>query len=161
MIWTVLAAIALHNIEEAIWLPAWSRSSTGRWQRLRSAFAFRFSVVVLSALAVAVAILARRGAYGSLAYYLLAAYAAGQSLNIFAPHLAAAIATRSYAPGLGSGLFLVLPASGAFLTKFFTNPDFDWSRFLIVSIIFIPLVMLSIPLLLRIGGMICRNPGPR
>jgi hypothetical protein len=154
LIWMVPTAIALHNVEEALWLPAWSRTIAGRWHRPVSASAFRFAVIILTTLAVAIAILAQLGGYGSLGYYLLASYALGQSINIIVPHFVATIATRTYAPGLASGIFFVLPASAVFLIDVFLSPDFNLRRFLIVSVVFIPLVVLSIPVLLWAGQMI-------
>jgi hypothetical protein len=154
LIWLIPIAIALHNSEEALWLPAWSRKIAGRWHRPVGAFAFRFAVIILTTVAIAVAILAHLGGYGSVGYYLLAAYALGQSINIFVPHLAAAIATRTCAPGLASGICFVLPASVVFLVHMFLHPDFQPRKFLIVSVIFMPLMVLSIPVLLRAGQMI-------
>jgi len=153
-IWMVPSAIALHNVEEALWLPAWSNSLAGRWHRPIGVFAFRFALVILTAVAIAIAIFAQLGGHRSLGFYLLAAYAFGQSINILVPHLAAAIATRTYAPGLATGLFFVLPASGVFLVNAFSSQDFDLRRFLIVSVFFIPLMVLCIPMLLRAGQMI-------
>jgi hypothetical protein len=154
LIWMVPAAIACHNAEEALWLPAWSRTTTGRWHRQVNVFAFRFAVIILTTLAVAIAFLAQVGGDGSLGYYLLASYALGQSINIIFPHFVATIGSQTYMPGLASGIFLVLPASGMFLIDVFLSPDFDLRRFLIVSLVFIPLVVLSIPVLLKIGQMI-------
>ena len=151
VLWMVPSAIALHNLEEALWLPAWSEARTGR---PIGEFAFRFAVVILTAVSIAIAIFAQLGGHSSLGFYLLAACALGQSINIFVPHLAATIATRTYAPGLASGLIFVLPASGVFLINFFSIPDFGLRRFLIVSAIFIPLMVLSIPVLLGAGQMI-------
>ena len=150
----VPTAIAVHNVEEALWLPAWSRTIGGRWHRPVSASAFRFAVIILTILAVAITLLAQLGGYDSLGYYLLASYALGQSINIIVPHFFATIATRTYAPGLASGIFFVLPASALFLINVFLNTDFDFRKFLIVSVIFIPLVVLSIPVLLGAGQMI-------
>jgi len=154
LIWMVPGAIALHNFEEALLLPAWSKSLAGRWHRPVGAFAFRFAVIILTAVAIVVAILAQLDGKGSLGFYLLAAYALGQSLNVFVPHLAATIATRTYAPGLATGLFFVLPASGALLTSAFSSPDFELRTFLVVFAVFIPVMVLSIPMLLWVGKMI-------
>ena len=154
LIWMVPSAITIHNVEEALWLPAWSKSAARRWHPPVSVFAFRFAVVILTAVAITVAIFAQLGGHGTLGFYLLAAYAIGQSLNIFVPHLAAVIATRTYAPGLATGLFLVLPASGAFLMNALSSPNFDLRRLLVVSVVFIPVMVLSIPGLLGAGEMI-------
>jgi hypothetical protein len=156
LIWLVPGAIALHNLEEALWLPAWSHLRAGRWHRPISEFPFRLAVVILTAAAVVIAVFAQMGGQGRLGFYLLAACALGQGLNVFLPHAAATILTRSYAPGLATGVFFVLPASIAFLTNAFSSPGFDLCRFFIVSAVFIPLVLVSIPVLFRAGRLIER-----
>jgi len=156
LIWLIPIAIALHNLEEALWLPAWSHSRAGRWHHTVGEFPFRFAVFILTAVAIIIAIWARLGGQNGLGFYLLGACALGQGLNVFLPHAAATIFTRSYAPGLGSGLFLVLPASIAFLTNAFSRPGFDLWRFFIVSAIFIPAIVLSIPGLFKAGRFIER-----
>ena len=153
-LWMVPSAIALHNLEEALWLPGWSSSRAGRWHDAISSFSFRFAAGVLTVMAFVVAISAQTGGHSSLGFYLLAAYALGQSINIFVPHLAATIATRTCSPGLATGIFFVLPASCIFLFNFLTSPDCDLRRFVTVSLVFIPLLILSIPLLLWVGQII-------
>lgn len=157
MIWLVPAAITLHNLEEAIWLPAWSRSpaagrrGTDRWRRPVGAWPFRFAVAVLTAVAWGVAWFAHRGGPGGLGFYLLASYALGQGLNVVMPHLVVTLVTGAYVPGLATGLLFVLPASITFLMDAFAAPNFDVRRFIIVSAIFIPLMLLAIPLLFKVG----------
>lgn len=104
--------------------------------------------------AIVVAFLAQQGGTDGLGFYLLAAYALGQGLNIFMPHLAATIASRTYVPGLATGFLFVLPASSAFLANAFSSPAFDPRKFLIVAAVFIPTILLSIPVLLKIGRVI-------
>lgn len=157
LIWIVPVAIALHNLEEAIWLPAWSASLSSRWHHAIGAFPFRFAVMVLTIIAVVIATWAQMGGHHSLGFYLLAAYALGQGLNVLVPHLVAAIAARLYAPGLATGLFLVWAASGAFLTVAFQRPDFDQQRFWVTSGIFIPAMVLAIPVLFRIGRILAEK----
>jgi hypothetical protein len=157
VVWLVPAAITLHNLEEAIWLPAWSRSAAeglrgaDRWRRPVGTWSFRFAVAVLTAVAWGVAWLAHRDGPDGLGFYLLASYALGQGLNVVMPHLVVTLATGAYAPGLATGLLFVLPASVAFLMDAFTAPNFDVLRFIIVAVIFIPLMLLAIPLSFAVG----------
>jgi len=48
--WLFPFAITLHNLEEAIWLPAWSKHA-GKWHRPVSPSAFPFAVAVFTLLA--------------------------------------------------------------------------------------------------------------
>jgi hypothetical protein len=52
--WLAPLAFAVHNVEEAIWLPSWSPRA-GRWHPVVGAGPFRFAVIVLTGEAVAIA----------------------------------------------------------------------------------------------------------
>ncbi|MBD3374072.1 HXXEE domain-containing protein [candidate division KSB1 bacterium] len=156
LIWGVPVVILVHNIEEAIWLPRWANQYAGRWHKPVGAAEFRFAVVVLSLLAFVLAGLTHISGFGSIWHYLLAAYALGQAINIFVPHLVVTLVTRHYAPGLITGLVLVLPAAWVFLNHGFSREYLDFATFGISSVIFIPIVLLSIPLLFRLGRKLYR-----
>lgn len=55
--WIFVLAVALHNLEEALLLPAWVQKA-GRWSYPVGAKEFRFTVVVLTAAAAATALAA-------------------------------------------------------------------------------------------------------
>jgi hypothetical protein len=151
LLWSFPLAVAAHNLEEAIWLPRWSVEHAGRWHRPVSAGAFRFAVSVLTALVFVIAGWAQVGGVGSVGHYLLAAYAVAQALNVAFPHAVATIATRTYAPGLLSGLFLVLPAAIVLVVRSLAEAQLEPGRFVAVSVGFILSVVASIPLLFGIG----------
>lgn len=155
-IWIVTAAITLHNIEEVIWLPAWSQKGTDKWRRPVDASEFRFAVTVLTGLLFFIALLASIFGTTSIWNYLFAAYALGQSINILMPHLVTTIVSRKYAPGLLTGLLFVWPMSLLYLYDVFTVGQLEWGYFLLVSVIFIPIILLSIPLLFRLKRMMRR-----
>lgn len=69
--WLFAAAVAAHNTEEAIWLPAWSKTAS-KWHPAVTAIEFRFATAVLTLLAILAAALAGRGK-GSAGAYLVAA----------------------------------------------------------------------------------------
>ncbi len=151
LIWCVPIAVALHNLEEAIWLPDWSRRTGGRWRRPVGTRPFRFAVLVLTLVVFLVAAWAHIGGAGSLGQYVLASYALGQGLNVLFPHLVVTIATRTYAPGLLTGILLVLPSATAYLVHSFAGGELEAGRFFLVTAVFVPLMLLSIPVLFRIG----------
>lgn len=152
LIWLLPIAIALHNVEEAIWLPGWSQEGAGRGYQSVGPQSFRFAVSILTLIAFLLAVWTHIRGYGSLGHYLLLAYALGQSVNVFVPHVFATIATRTYMPGLLSGILFVLPAANVLLFHAFVVEHLEIGRFFIVAGIFIPLMLLSIPILFRIGG---------
>jgi hypothetical protein len=156
LIWIFPIAVTLHNLEEAIWLPGWSQERAGRWHQPVGPQSFRIAVSVLTLIAFLLAAWTHIRGSGSLGYYLLLAYALGQGLNVFFPHVLGTIATRTYMPGLLSGILFVLPAASVLLFRAFGAGHLDIGRFFAVAMIFIPLMLLSIPILFRIGGTVCR-----
>jgi hypothetical protein len=68
--WLFPVAITLHNLEEAVWLPAWSNRA-GKWHRPVSPSAFRFAAAVLAALAFIVTFGSARGGGKVLAHTFL------------------------------------------------------------------------------------------
>ncbi len=109
IVWIVALSETLHNIEEAIWLPEWSRSA-GPWHPPMGPFEFRFAVAVVT-LAV----------YGVILYFMKretrpAKLLMGGTLvvilvNVFIPHMAATIMTARYTPGVLTGVLLNLPVT--------------------------------------------------
>jgi len=150
-IWLFPLAIALHNIEEAIWLPGWSQKYAGRWQRPVGNTEFRFAVAILTGIVLVIAGMAWISGRGSIWHYLLAAAAIGQSINIIFPHLVGTIAVGNYAPGLMTGILGVWPSAAFLLYGSFINNELDMVKLLIVTAIFVPLMVASIPLLFWIG----------
>jgi heme/copper-type cytochrome/quinol oxidase subunit 3 len=82
--WAFVIAVAIHNLEEAIWLPAWSQSAQV-WHRAVTTFEFRFAAVVLTVLAAATAALANLQGKGGAGAYLVTGYALTVLLNVVFP----------------------------------------------------------------------------
>jgi len=155
--WLFVAAVAIHNLEEAILLPAWSRTA-GRWHVPVGASEFRFAVIVLTALAVIAALLASMGGKNTVGAYLIAGYALAMLLNVVFPHLIATIALRRYAPGTGTAVLLNLPTTvlllhHAFAEGYIDAGTFAWSGPLVV----VGLVVL-IPVLFLLGRTVAGQP---
>jgi len=161
LLWSFPLAVAAHNLEEAIWLPRWSERSAGRWHRRVGAVPFRFAVAVLTVLVFAIAAWAQAAGTGSLGHYLLAAYAVGQAVNVVFPHAIATVATRTYAPGLLTGLFLVLPSATALVAHSLSEGQLRFGRLAVVTVAFSALVIASIPLLFRLGSLVEAAMGGR
>ncbi len=152
--WAVPSAIAVHNLEEAMWLPRWSVENAGRWHRPVSATTFRFAVSVLTVLVFAIAAWAQTAGAGRFGHYLLAAYAIGEALNVIFPHAIATLVMRTYAPGLLTGLAIVLPAAIGLVSRSLSEGQLRPGRLVVGSVGFIIFVVASIPLLLGIGTMV-------
>ena len=93
-----------------MYLPAWSKTYAPYWYERVGTRPFLFAVWILTLLAFGIAAAAHIAGPDSLAYALLASYTLGQGANVFLPHVAAGVAFRTYAPGLLTGVVLVLRA---------------------------------------------------
>jgi len=152
--WAFVVAVTIHNLEEALYLPKWSRAA-GRFHHPVGATEFRFAVIILTALAAACAIAA--SARSVVGLYLLCGFALAMALNVFVPHVAATIVLRRYMPGTATGLLVVLPVCSlllraAFHARLIEAKTFAWSAPLVVIVI-----VGMIPPLFWIG----RNLSPR
>ena len=106
--WLFPVVIALHNLEEALWLPGWA-NRTGFWRTPVSPRFFRFVVAVLTALALAVAWLSARSGAQTIWTYLMFGCVVAALANAVYPHLALSVSTRSYMPGTATAVALNLP----------------------------------------------------
>ena len=145
-----LLAVTLHNLEEAVWLPDWSQQA-GRWHRPVEKIPFRFAVLVLTLLAYGFAYLGLMGGKQSVGIYLLGGYAFVMLVNVFFPHLLAAIWLNQYVPGLGTALALNLPICSALLFLLYREEYLSFWPLVILGTLFaagsIPLILL----LFRVG----------
>ena len=148
LIWLFVAAVILHNLEEALLLPVWSQTAGG-WVRPVGAPEFRFAVVILTLAAVMAAILAASGS--PTGTYVLAGYALAMVVNTFVPHLALTIAQRRYAPGTATGLALILPAGTALLATDLQSGRLALGTFLWSGPLVTLTMLASIPILFAIG----------
>lgn len=144
--WLFVLAVALHNLEEALWLPAWSQRA-GRWRYPVGAREFRSAVVLLAAAAVAAVLLANSGGKGSVGAYLVSGYALAMLLNVIFPHVLASVTLREYVPGTLTAVLLNLPVCALLLEhalreQYVEVRVFFWAGPLVVLAIagFIPLL---------------------
>ena len=110
--WLFPVALALHNAEEAIWMPGWqSRHAAQLPLHPPGAFAFRLALVVLTLAAFVVTYYSARQGPGSIWAYLTFGSIVAMLTNVFVPHVPAAILFRGYAPGVVTAAFINLPLS--------------------------------------------------
>ncbi len=153
--WLFVIAVAAHNLEEAIWLPAWSRTA-GRWHRAVGTTEFRFAVAVLTLLAIASATLVTVQGRASVGAYLVAGYALAMLLNVLVPHVAASVALRRYVPGTATALLLILPVTVGLLAHAWREGYVEPRAFLIFGPMIVVAIVASIPLLFWIGRVFSR-----
>jgi len=142
------AAVTVHNVEEALFLPAWSRSAA-RFHAPVGAFEFRFAVAALTLAAYACAALAAAGS--AVGGYLVCGYALAMAANAFVPHLVATLALRRYAPGTATGVLLNLPIGVALIAAAAAEGRIAWPTFLWAGPATMVALLAGIPALLALG----------
>jgi hypothetical protein len=126
--WLFTLGALLHNVEEALLLPAWSQRAE-RFYKPVAARVFCIAVIILSALFVAVTVAASFAHPGSIAAYLMAGYALAMVLNVFAPHVFVTVATRRYMPGTATAVLLNLPLGLLYLSRTLAEAHVTLSTF--------------------------------
>lgn len=142
--------ITLHMVEEVLWLPAWSRDA-GRWHEPVTTREFAFASAVFLGFIYTLTFFAWRSAMPTLSLYLVLGTAVLMLVNIYWPHLGAAIALRRYPPGLFTALFCNLPFLSYFLWKAFQDQALSVGYFLIASLLMLLAAITAWPYLFRIG----------
>lgn len=158
LLWLFTAGVAVHNLEEAMWLPAWS-ASAGRWHRPVSRAEFRFAVLVLTLVLLAAAVAVSVAPPGSWASYLFFGYVFAMVANVFVPHVAASLALRTYMPGTASALLLNLPLGALLLRQGFRSGRIEAGIFAVAGPLVALGILASIPLLFWIGRRFAARPG--
>jgi len=148
--WCFPVVIALHNLEEAIWLPAWSRAA-GRWHAPVGAFEFRFAIAVLTTLALAATLAAVGPAPTGWGTQALCGYAAAMLANVFVPHVAGTVALRRYVPGTASAVCLNLPVTLLLLANALREGAITPVGLAWAAVVVMVGLLLGIALLFRLG----------
>jgi hypothetical protein len=148
--WLFPIVVTLHNTEEAIWLPGWSKR-VGFWKTSVSPGVFRFAVAILTVLAFAVTCLSAQSGKQSIWTYLAFGYMAAMLVNVLLPHLAATLARRSYMPGVATGVALNLPVLSFLVVMALREGYVSGGKAAVYSVIVAGLLVASIPALFKIG----------
>jgi hypothetical protein len=153
--WLFPLATTAHNLEEGIWLPAWS-AHAGHFRWAVGAAEFRFAVVILTVLAYFLTLMAVRR--GGRWLDVLACYWLAMLANVVFPHLLATILTRGYAPGIVTAVLLNLPVDSYLLRRAFREQRIQPRRLLLTAALFIPSMALAILLLFKLGRILFCAP---
>lgn len=145
-----LFAITLHNLEEALWLPDWSKHAS-KFQKPVEKNEFRFAVICITALAYLSAFYYLVSSDSGFAKFIFAGFLGAMMLNAVFPHLLATLALKSYAPGLLTGILLNIPINGFILHTFIQNQELTYIQLALSTIAVGAVLVMLIPLLFKIG----------
>ena len=149
-------AITAHNLEEAVWLPAWS-NTLGIQQLIVNRGQFWFGAIILTILAYVLTGLSIRAGKEARSTYLLLGYAFAMLGNVIFPHLLATIIFRRYAPGLSTAILFNAPIMTALWKWAIQEKYITLRKGLIVSSYVTGCLLLSIPVLFFIGQLLLGN----
>lgn len=157
--WLFTLGVVAHNCEEAILLPAWSRTA-GRWHAPVGSREFVFAVAVLSLLLVVLAAAAFSTGPKSIWAYAFTGYVFAMVANVFVPHVVGTIALRRYVPGTATALLFNLPLGGLFLQEAVAQGFVAWDTIVWVAPVTAVAIVASIPVLFAIGRWLPIEKGP-
>ncbi len=144
-------AFTLHNIEEGIWLPRWSKHIEKYHPRITNN-EFHFALIAITTCGYLLTFLFLM--YGqplSAIGYIYTGFLLMMCLNTIFPHLLATIILRKYAPGTLTGLLLNLPIGMVVIIRNVNNGLILYKLFLISAIIVI-VTMVLLRLFFKLGG---------
>lgn len=142
--------VTLHNIEEGLWLPQWSRYA-GRYHKPVEPGEFHFALIILTSVAYLISVLTMVYPNVILLRYLFAGYVGTMLLNVFFPHLIGTLVLKSYVPGLITGLLLNLPLNGLILYYMIRDSYLNLYIMIITIIVFSIFTLSILTPLFKVG----------
>jgi hypothetical protein len=148
--WLFPIVVVLHNAEEAIWFPDWTKRA-GCWHAPVAPGVFRFTVLVLTVLVVSVTGLSAMSGKQTVWTYLTFGCMVTVLINVLIPHVAVSVATRRYMPGLATAVALNLPVLSLLVVLALKEGYVSGWKAVAYSVIVAGLGTLSIPVLFKLG----------
>ena len=137
-----LLGFTIHNIEESIWLPEWSKHAKKIHEPVeRNPFVFAVIIVTIIGYLVTAAEIIEN-IPGSVFSYIYLGFVGMMGLNTILPHLAATILLKKYAPGLITALLLNLPLSIIIIARYIVAGINVY--FLIIAILTFTVITISL-----------------
>lgn len=146
-----LFAITLHNIEEALWIPRWSRY-TEKFGKQVSGDEFHFAVLVITILAYLATGLFIFFSENLILKYFFFGFMGAMMFNIIFPHLILTIILKKYSPGLITGVLLIMPFNSLIIISSLNNSIINLNEVIISTIVVGIFLLILIPILEKIGG---------
>lgn len=151
-----LLSFTLHNLEEALWLPNWSKNAKKFHPAVEKA-EFHFAVLIVTIIGYLITFLYLAiGETSETVKYIYLGFVLMMAMNAVFPHLVASVALKSYAPGTATGFLLNLPI-GLYIV-FIKNQEHIANAKLLLSFALTAVIIVSLlkPLFF-IGGKIIKE----
>ncbi len=153
LLWLFPIGVTLHNAEEAIWLPGWSKCAV-LWHNPVTPGSFRFAAAVLTLLAFALTWLCTVSGKQTVWAYLVVGYMIAVLVNAVFPHIAFTVALRSYMPGTATAMALNLPVLSLLVAIAFREGYVSGEKAIAYSVGVAALLLASIRILLKTGNVL-------
>ncbi|MGQ3478106.1 HXXEE domain-containing protein [Paenibacillus sp. TY11] len=151
-----LFAITLHNLEEALWLPAWSNQAS-KFQKPVEKSEFYFAVIFITSLAYLSTFFYLFFPNSTIAKYILIGFLGSMIINTIFPHLLATIVLKRYAPGLLTGILLIIPINSFIIYQFFQNNELTFRALFLSTLIVGGMLLSLIPGLFKVGKYVTKQ----
>jgi hypothetical protein len=145
-----LLGFSLHNIEEALWLPQWSKHAR-KYHKEVSKNEFAFAVIIVTAIGYLLTFqyFIFASSY-ALSKYIYLGFVLMMVANVIFPHLIATIILKKYAPGTITGILLNAPI-GIYILIRGINHINELIFVIISGVILAIIILLLINYLFKIG----------
>lgn len=143
-------AITLHNAEEALWLPQWSKHAK-KFHKPVNKDEFRFAVIIITLLAYLASCAFMFFPKVLICKYFYFGFLGAMIINIFSPHLIATAVLRKYCPGLITGAFLMMPCNSMIIWYSINNRIINSYEIAISTVVVGILLLVLIPVLFNLG----------
>ena len=151
-----LLSFTLHNIEEALWLPKWSRHA-GKFHPAVKNNEFHFALLVITTLGYIIMFLFMiYGSTSEIIKYAYLGFVLMMCANAIFPHLIASIIIKKYAPGTVTGLFLNMPV-GLYIVLVQYSENINVYKLFIGFVLTTIIVLLLLKPLFKIGKYIIED----
>jgi hypothetical protein len=135
-----LLGFSLHNIEETLWLPQWSKHAR-KYHKEVSKNEFTFAVIIITAIGYLITFqYFLFASSSSFSKYLYLGFILMMVANVIFPHLIATIILKKYAPGTITGILLNAPLGIYILIKGINRTD--ELIFVIISAVILAIIIL-------------------
>jgi hypothetical protein len=145
-----LLGFSLHNIEEALWLPRWSKYAK-KYHPEVSENEFRFAVIIVTSLGYLITFqYFLFSSFSNVSKFIFLGFIASMVLNVLFPHLISTLILKKYAPGTLTGIILNAPIGIYILTNQIKTTN-DLIQLLISLAIITIIMLVLIKILFKIG----------
>jgi hypothetical protein len=154
--WLVFLCVALHNLEEGVAAKAYfpkvkdllrERVPATMLASIPRVGQFYIALAGATLLPLVLTVIATIGKPTRLKSSLVAVIAMGLLLNVFIPHVPAAVALGGYAPGVATAVLVNLPFSIYFLRRSLREGHVDRRGLAVIAAIALTILVLGVPLL--------------